>query len=89
MYHILVTSGRTECIIHFHLGSCNRVCVCVCEAAAGNVLFLGLNVGVCVYEREREGGKRESWHICVITWDWMCQVISTSVKESREERQAI
>lgn len=26
--------------------------------------------------------ERESWRICVITWDWMCQVISTSVKES-------
>lgn len=30
-----------------------------------------------------------SWHICVITWDWMCQVISTSVKESRDKGQAI
>lgn len=30
------------------------------------------------------------WHICVINWDWMCQVISTSVKEKpgRRDRQS-
>jgi len=43
MYHILVTSGRTACIIHFHLGPCNRVredvCVFVCMPAAVNKLF--------------------------------------------------
>lgn len=86
MYHILVTSGRTECIIHFHLGCCNRVYMCVCGSAAGNVPFLALNVWVCM----RLCVRGESWHICVITWDWMCQVISTSVKKKlAEKRQAI
>lgn len=37
---------------------------------------------MCAEERGTRAIERESWRICVITWDWMCQVISTSVKES-------
>lgn len=82
MHHILVTSGRTECIIHFHLDCCNRVSLCLCSGRGECAFSFTKCVCVCV-------GEREIWHICVITWDWMCQVISTSVKESKEERQAI
>lgn len=58
MYHILVTSGVTECIIHFNLASCNRVCVCVCvyrghwECAFSWSKCFG--VCVCVLANERE-----------------------------------
>lgn len=48
MYHILVMSVLRECIIHFHLGSCNSVCVCVCPWSKC------VCVNMCVRERETE-----------------------------------
>lgn len=67
MYHILVTSGQAECIIHFHLGSCNRVCacLCVCLAATGNVFFSwGKCLSVCRRERDESDREGELAHLC-------------------------
>lgn len=51
----------------------------MCSSHWETCLFLGY-MFKCVWERETE---RANWHIWVITRDWMCQVISTSVKEGR------
>lgn len=65
---------------------CGCVCVCARACVHSSRWECAFSWAKClsVQEREREetDRARESWRIFVITWDWMCQVISTSVKES-------